>query len=297
MLGLIFASPLLLLLVLFTLSNEQPVNLLLWPTDLVLQAPLSVAVLSASAVFFVLGGVVVGLGSLPPAPPGPPGGKPRARAGERGAGAEATPDHAGPAHDRGLTWPPAARVKICGINSPEAYEAAGSADWVGFVFFPPSPRFVTPARAAELTRLPGPPRVGLFVDPTDAAIADALAQVRLDVLQLVAAPERAAAIRRQFGLPVWRAVGIHSVDDLPTEAAGVDALLLDAKAPPDAALPGGNAQRFDWSVLRGWSAPTPWLLAAADAGQRRRGHRGDRRAGGGCQLRRGKQPRGEGPRR
>ncbi len=64
MLGLIFASPLLLLLVLFTLSNEQPVNLLLWPTDLVLQAPLSVAVLSASAVFFVLGGVVVGLGSL-----------------------------------------------------------------------------------------------------------------------------------------------------------------------------------------------------------------------------------------
>jgi len=66
------------------------------------------------------------------------------------------------------------RVKICGLNTEAAFDAAvaANADWVGFVFFPPSPRFVTPARAASLiARAPdGPPRVGLFVDPTDAAI-------------------------------------------------------------------------------------------------------------------------------
>ena len=153
------------------------------------------------------------------------------------------------------------RVKICGINSPDAYEAAASADWVGFVFFPPSPRFVTPVRAAALAAAPGPARVGLFVEPTDDAIAEALAAVELDALQIYAAPERAAAIRVRFGRPVWRAVGIVGPDDLPDEAPGVDALLLDAKAPPDAPLPGGNAQRFDWSMLRGWSAPAPWVLA------------------------------------
>ena len=64
MLGLIFIAPFLLLLVLFTLSNAGPVQLALWPTDLSLQAPLSVAVLVASAVFFVLGALVVGIGSL-----------------------------------------------------------------------------------------------------------------------------------------------------------------------------------------------------------------------------------------
>jgi phosphoribosylanthranilate isomerase len=153
------------------------------------------------------------------------------------------------------------RVKICGINSPDAYEAAASADWVGFVFFPPSPRFVTPARAAALAAAPGPARVGLFVEPTDDAIAEALAAVELNALQIYAAPERAAAIRVRFGRPVWLAVGIVGPDDLPAEAPGVDALLLDAKAPPDATLPGGNAQRFDWSMLRGWSAPAPWVLA------------------------------------
>ncbi len=188
------------------------------------------------------------------------------------------------------------RVKICGINSPDAYEAAASADWVGFVFFPPSPRFVTPARAAELAAPPGPPRVGLFVDPTDAAIADTLAQVSLDVLQIIGAPARAAAIRQRFGLPVWRAVGIAGPEDLPAEAPGVDRLLLDAKAPPGAVLPGGNARRFDWSVLHGWSAPAPWLLAGGLTPENvRRGDPGDRRAGGGRHLRRGAVARGEGP--
>src|SRR5208283_460904 len=85
-------------------------------------------------------------------------------------------------------WNDMARVKICGMTSEDAIDAAvaASADWIGFVFFSPSPRFIPPARAADLAaRHPnGPPRVGLFVAPTEATVADALAVVRLDILQL-----------------------------------------------------------------------------------------------------------------
>ena len=157
------------------------------------------------------------------------------------------------------------RVKICGINSAAAIDAAvaAGADWTGFVFFPPSPRAVTPAQAAGLAaRHPdGPPRVGLFVDPAEADVAAALAALRLDILQLYTAPERVAALRARFGLPVWRAVGVAVAADLPAEAGGADALLIEAKPPPGATRPGGNAARIDWSLLRGWAAPAPWILA------------------------------------
>ena len=115
------------------------------------------------------------------------------------------------------------QVKICGINDPVAFDTAiaAGADWVGFNFFPPSPRFVTPARAAELSaRSPGgPPRVGLFVDPTPETIAATLDTVRLDILQLYGTPD-IPALRARFGLPVWRAVGVATAADLPTKPAG-----------------------------------------------------------------------------
>lgn len=158
-----------------------------------------------------------------------------------------------------------ARVKICGVNDPAAFDAAveAGADWVGFVFFPGSPRYVTADRAAGLSgrAAGGPRRVGLFVDPSDDAVEAALGALRLDALQLYASAARAAALRARFGVPVWRALGIATASDLPTNAQGVDALVLEAKAPPDASRPGGNAARFDWSVLRDWTAPAPWLLA------------------------------------
>lgn len=153
------------------------------------------------------------------------------------------------------------RVKICGINDPAAYAAAALADWVGFVFFPPSPRFVTPTQAASLAKPGGPAKVGLFVDPSDDDITATLMLIPLDVLQVHAAPARAAALRAQFGRPVWRVVGVKAAADLPSQPEGVDALLLDAQAPADACLPGGNATAFEWAVLRGWTAPMPWLLA------------------------------------
>ena len=156
------------------------------------------------------------------------------------------------------------RIKICGINSPDAFDAAfeAGADWLGFNFFPPSPRFVTPAAAAALSvRQPGGPlRVGLFVDPTAEAIADVLATMPLDILQLYGAVD-APVLRARFGRTIWRAVGIETAADLPRDAGGADALLLEAKPPRNATRPGGNATSFDWSLLRGWASPAPWILA------------------------------------
>ena len=161
-------------------------------------------------------------------------------------------------------------VKICGINDPAAMRAAADAgaDFLGFVFFPPSPRAVTPAEAAALsaTVAGGPLRVGLFVDPTDDALDATLAALPLDILQLHGeeTPDRCAAIRARFGRPVMKALGIASPADLDALAAyapAVDRFLLDAKAPPGAPLPGGNAAPFDWTLTAGRAIPRPWLLA------------------------------------
>lgn len=157
------------------------------------------------------------------------------------------------------------QIKICGIKSEAAFDAAvaAGADWIGFVFFPPSPRAVTPLRAAALSarHSGGPRRVGLFVKPHAAEIEAALAALPLDILQIHDTPEAAAALRRRFGHPVWRAVGIGGAADLPCSAEGADALLLDARASCGASRPGGNATAFDWTLLRAWTAPCPWLLA------------------------------------
>jgi phosphoribosylanthranilate isomerase len=161
-------------------------------------------------------------------------------------------------------------VKICGIRDAEGMGAAvgAGADFIGFNFFPPSPRAVAPADAATLSaRHPGGPlRVGVFVDPTDQAIATVLAEVALDILQLHGeeTPDRAAAIRARFGLPVMKALGIERDADFASVAAFapvVDRFLFDTKPPPGGPLPGGNAQPFEWRLLAGRAIPRPWLLA------------------------------------
>jgi phosphoribosylanthranilate isomerase len=157
------------------------------------------------------------------------------------------------------------RVKICGLNSEAAIDAAveGGADWIGLNFFPPSPRYVTPARARELAarHKDGPPAVGLFVNPTAAEIEAVLAEVGLDILQIYGAERELPELRARFGRPIWRPVGVVAVADLPVSMNGADALLVEAKPPPDATRPGGNAVRFDWTMTKGWRAPGPWLLA------------------------------------
>ena len=160
----------------------------------------------------------------------------------------------------------AVEVKICGINTPLAFDAAvaSGADWVGFVFVAASPRAVTPGEAARIAavRPGGLGRVGLFVEPTDEDLGRALDTMHLDAVQLYASAERASAVRQRFDVPVWLAVGVAEPADLPAEAPpGVDRLLLDAKPKAGAVLPGGNAHPFDWTMLRDWRAPLPWMLA------------------------------------
>ncbi len=163
------------------------------------------------------------------------------------------------------------RIKICGVNSPAAFDAAvaAGADWVGFVFFEKSPRWVTPEAAAALSARAagGPARVGLFVEPKDAAIAAALARVRLDALQVYAGAARLAEIAARFGVPVWGSAAVAARADLPAAAGAAAAWVIEAKAPPEAGRPGGLGQALDWDVLRRWRPGFDWLLAGGlDAG-------------------------------
>ncbi|MEI7606964.1 MAG: phosphoribosylanthranilate isomerase [Rhodospirillaceae bacterium] len=163
------------------------------------------------------------------------------------------------------------QTKICGINSPDALEAAvkGGARYVGFVFYPPSPRYVPPPLAAELIRMvpTGVRAVGLFVSPSDAVLDDVAGQVPLDYLQLHddEPPERTKHIRARFALPVIKAFRLGSAADLDRvadHAASADMLLFDAKPPADpGSLPGGNGVPFDWRWLAGRSWPKPWMLS------------------------------------
>jgi len=157
------------------------------------------------------------------------------------------------------------KVKICGINDPMAFDSAvdAGADWIGFNFFPASPRYISPGAAAALSarRAGGPPRVGLFVEPSDASIAAVLDTVSLDILQIYGRTSELSALKTRFGLPVWRPVGIATQADLPTGALDADMLVLEAKPPAEATRPGGNATSFDWYLLRDWAAPAPWILA------------------------------------
>lgn len=163
------------------------------------------------------------------------------------------------------------RVKICGLKTPQdvAAAAAAGAAYAGFVFFAKSPRHVTIAEAAALAidAPVGLCKVALTVNATDAELDAITDAVPLDMLQLHGkeAPQRVAEVRARYGLPVMKAVGIADASDLPQIAEYeqvADQLLIDAKPPRDAVLPGGNGLAFDWRLLAGrkyWQKP--WMLA------------------------------------
>ncbi len=161
-------------------------------------------------------------------------------------------------------------VKICGLKTPETMEAAldAGADMVGLVFFPRSPRNIALASAAALARRARGRAaiVALIVEADDEAIEAIVDSVAPDWLQLHGQEtvERAAAIRRGFGRPVMKAVAIASPADIDLarlHAPGVDRLLLDAKPPADAVLPGGNGLPFDWRLVAGLDLEKPFMLS------------------------------------
>ncbi|MGX0878908.1 phosphoribosylanthranilate isomerase [Roseovarius sp. MBR-154] len=162
------------------------------------------------------------------------------------------------------------RVKICGLTAVTDVAAAVDADaaYVGFVFFEKSPRHVSAdkARALALEVPPGVAKVALTVDADDATLDALTDQVPLDFLQLHGneSPARVAEVKARYGLPVIKAIGIAEAADLPQidSYSGVaDQLLIDAKPPPGATRPGGNALAFDWGLIAGRDWSLPWLLA------------------------------------
>jgi phosphoribosylanthranilate isomerase len=162
-------------------------------------------------------------------------------------------------------------VKICGIRTPEALLAAveGGARAVGFVFYPPSPRALTPDIAGNLARMlpTGARAVGLFVDPSDDQIASVTARVPLDMLQLHGneTPRRVAEIRGRFQVPVMKAIRVATASELVPLAdyeLVADWILFDAKPPPNVtALPGGTGMAFDWQLLQRIKITKPWMLS------------------------------------
>ena len=197
-------------------------------------------------------------------------------------------------------------IKFCGLSTPETVAAAvrAGAGWLGFVFYPRSPRHLEPAQAAALTALvpPGIGRVAVLVDADDALI-DAVIAAGIDTLQLHGreTPDRIAAVKARTGQQVWLARGVANRADIAAAIAGAgpaDKLLLDAKpaAVPGASefpggasmlpggasmlpggasmlpggasmLPGGNGVAFDWRLMLGVQPPLPWGLSGGlDAG-------------------------------
>ncbi|MDE2436102.1 MAG: phosphoribosylanthranilate isomerase [Sphingomonadales bacterium] len=164
---------------------------------------------------------------------------------------------------------PAPLTKICGLRTAEALDAAiaARADYAGFNFYAPSPRFVSGGEVSALgAQAAGRiTRVGVFVDADDALIGGMVATGALDVLQLHGSepPARAAALRARYGLPVWKVLSVSTRDDIARAhayAGAANFILFDAKT-PKGTLPGGMGLVFDWSLLSGWDRALPWGLA------------------------------------
>jgi phosphoribosylanthranilate isomerase len=163
-----------------------------------------------------------------------------------------------------------AQSKICGLSTPEAVSRAleGGAAYIGFIFFPKSPRNISAEVAA---RLANPARgkakvVAVTVDASDADLDTIVQTLKPDLIQLHGreTPNRAAEIRARTGVGVVRAIPVSSASDIDAAAVfdgAADHLMFDAKAPAEAELPGGNGAAFDWTLLNGRRFSRPWFLA------------------------------------
>ena len=163
-------------------------------------------------------------------------------------------------------------VKICGLNTPGTLRTAveAGAGYIGFMFYPRSPRAVTAQEAGALALIvpQGVRKVGVFVDPSDEDLAEVLRAVPLDVIQLHGkeSPDRVAEIRARTGKPVFKAIAIEGAEDVAlahTYEAAADFLLFDAKPPKamPSALPGGNGLAFDWDLIAGETWTRGWILS------------------------------------
>lgn len=163
-----------------------------------------------------------------------------------------------------------AQVKICGLTTADALDAAlaGGADYVGLVFFPPSPRAITPGIAKTLAdRARGRAKiVALAVDPDDTLLDIIVGAAAPDLIQLHGseAPDRVAEIRASWKTPVMKAIKVATADDARSALDyrdTADLILFDACAPDNATRPGGNGAPFDWRALLGIKDQVPFMLS------------------------------------
>ncbi|WP_299667286.1 phosphoribosylanthranilate isomerase [uncultured Ruegeria sp.] len=163
------------------------------------------------------------------------------------------------------------RVKICGLTAPDHVCAAvdAGARYLGFNFFAKSPRYVSAEQAAALAQLvpAGVAKVALVVNASNEMLDQITETAPFDMLQLHGSEsvDRVSEIKTRYGLPVMKVVGVADAEDLAAIdlfSDVADQILIDAKPPKNAILPGGNGLAFDWRLLAGrkyWRKP--WMLA------------------------------------
>ena len=161
-------------------------------------------------------------------------------------------------------------IKICGLKTPEAVEAAiaNGASHIGFIFFPKSPRNISFLQAASLRELVNgrAKTVAVTVDADNLFLDDLVHSVKPDIVQLHGheTPRRAAEIKKRYNLPVMKAISVHTATDLQNAIPYKDIaerILFDAKAPKDSVLPGGNGVSFDWQLLNSLDNTLNYMLS------------------------------------
>lgn len=155
-------------------------------------------------------------------------------------------------------------IKICGLKTVDAVKAASGADYIGFIFFPRSPRNITPKDAAALHKYAKAKVVAVVVDASDELLQEIVSKLKPDYLQLHGdeSSARVAEIKKTYGLPVIKALKILTAKDLEKAASYedvADMLMFDAKSP--GLLPGGNGIHFDWDMLHGKTFKKPYFLS------------------------------------
>ena len=162
------------------------------------------------------------------------------------------------------------KVKICGLNSKSSVQQAvlSGADYIGFVFYKKSPRYINPIDVNKLSKLIPKTiqKVGLFVDVPLHELKAILAKTQLDYLQLHGqeSPQMIMDLKRQFGIPIIKSIGIADKSDLPEidrYEMICNKLLIDTKVSSLLHLPGGNGLTFDWGLISNRKIKCPWLLA------------------------------------
>ncbi|WP_299328136.1 phosphoribosylanthranilate isomerase [Parasphingopyxis sp.] len=161
-------------------------------------------------------------------------------------------------------------VKICGLTTAEAIEAAAhaGASHAGFMFYEPSPRNIRPREAPALAKhVPASmKRVGVFVEPDDSLLERAIRAARLDIVQLHGdeRPERLKSIKARLDVDIWKAIPVSTASDLERARRyreDADLILFDARTPKTSRLPGGMGIAFDWKLLNKYNHKTDWGLS------------------------------------